>query len=162
MAAAIGRRGRRKATQIVSGIDNITRKISRFQSNIKKDWCACVDSSIPAFSMSAGVREGYVAAKKRGVRMRYVTEITTDNAGHCKELAGFVELRHLDGVRGSFAVSEGEFVAGIRGKKSLKKLVYSNVPELVAHQRDLFETLWETAAPAAGRIKALEQLQERR
>jgi hypothetical protein len=111
--------------------------------------------------MSGGIREGYVAAKKRGVRIRYVTEITADNAGHCKELAGFVELRHLAGVRGSFAVSEGEFVAGIRGKKYLKKLVYSSVPEMVTHQRGVFETLWETAAPAAGRIKALEQ-QERR
>lgn len=144
------------ATIVVSGAGNIASTIARFQSNIKKDWCACVDSSIPAFSMSDGIRQGYVSAKKRGVRMRYVTEIIPENLTHCRELMAFVELRHIDGVRGSFAVSEGEFVAGIQGKKApLAKLVHSNVKELVAHQRDAFETLWENAMPAKSRIKEL-------
>ncbi|HEU4984640.1 MAG TPA: hypothetical protein VFT58_03280 [Nitrososphaera sp.] len=143
-------------TKVISVAGNIARAIAKFQSNIKKDWCACVDSSIPAFSMSDGIRQGYVAAKKRGVRIRYVTEITAQNLGHCKELMEFVELRHLSGVRGSFAVSETEFVAGIRGKKALAKLVRSNVKEVVAHQRDVFETCWDNATPAARRIKELE------
>jgi hypothetical protein len=143
-------------TQVILGTGNIARAIAGFQSNIKKDWCACVDSSIPAFSMSDKIRQGYVDAKERGVRIRYVTEVTADNVKHCKELSEFVELRHLAGVRGSFAVSEREFVAGIRGKTSLKKLIYSNMPELVAHKRDVFETFWEIAVPAADRIKELE------
>ncbi|MEO9363111.1 MAG: hypothetical protein ABI348_04340, partial [Nitrososphaera sp.] len=99
---------------MISGADSIARAIAKFQSNIKKDWCACVDSSIPAFSMSDGIKQGYVSAKNRGVRIRYVTEITAHNLESCRELIEFVELRHLAGVRGSFAVSETEFVAGIR------------------------------------------------
>ncbi|WP_148699942.1 hypothetical protein [Candidatus Nitrososphaera evergladensis] len=153
--------GRKKnKTAVISGTSNIARTIADFQSNIRKDWCACVDSSIPAFSMSDGIRQGYVLAKKRGVRIRYVTEITAENLEYCKELMTFVELRHFAGVRGSFAVSETEFVAGIRGnnkkKTPLAKLVYSNVKEVVAHQRDAFETLWENATPAVRRIKELE------
>jgi hypothetical protein len=143
-------------TEVISGAGNIARAIAGFQSNIKKDWCACVDSSIPAFSMSDGIKQGYIAAKKRRVRIRYVTEVTAGNLEKCKELRKFVELRHLAGVRGSFAVSETEFVAGIRGKKALAKLVHSNVKEVVAHQRDAFETLWENAAPAKLRIRELE------
>lgn len=143
-------------TAVIRGAGRIAKAIAGFQSNIKKDWCACVDSSIPAFSMSDGIKQGYISAKKRGVRIRYVTEITAENLEHCKELMTFVELRHLAGVRGSFAVSETEFVAGIRGKKALAKLVRSNVKEVVAHQRDAFETLWENATPAKRRIKELE------
>ncbi len=49
---------------------NIADAIAKFQSNIREDWCACVDYSIPAFSMSPKIRQGYVAAKERGVRIR--------------------------------------------------------------------------------------------
>jgi hypothetical protein len=68
----------------------------------------------------------------------------------------FVKLRHLYGVQGSFAVSGTEFVAGIRGKKMLAKLVYSNVREVVEHEQDAFETLWKNAESARIRIENLQ------
>ena len=143
------------ATLVITGIGDITAAIAKFQSNIKKSWCACVDSSIPAFSMSDAIKQGYIAAKKRGVQIRYITEITDGNVDHCKELQKFAELRHLGRVSGSFAVSESEFVAGLRGKKTLERLVYSDEKELVKSQQDIFETLWENAIPAQDRIKQL-------
>lgn len=139
---------------VISG-DGITGAIAKFQSNIKKSWCACVDSSIPAFSMSDAIRQGYDDAKKRSVRIRYVTEITRENIRHCKELMQFAELRHLDGVRGSFAVSEGEFVAGISVNGSIERLIYSNVAEMVAHQQQVFETLWAAGTPAEKKMREL-------
>lgn len=142
-------------TRIITGIDNITKAIARFQSSIKKSWCACVDSSIPAFSMSEKIRQGYIDARRRGVRIRYITEITQDNLSYCKELMKYVKLRHLGNITGSFAVSESEFVAGIRGKTTLKKLIYSNVREIVAHQQSVFETLWENGTPAKERMQEL-------
>jgi hypothetical protein len=141
-------------TLVLSG-DKITGAIAKFQSKIKKSWRACVDSSIPAFSMSGAIRKGYSDAKMRGVRIRYVTEITKENLQHCKELMQFAELRHLDGVRGSFAVSESEFVAGISPNGSIEKLVYSNVAEMVEHQQQVFETLWGAGAPAERKIQEL-------
>lgn len=141
-------------TLVLSG-DGIAGAIAQFQSNIKKSWCACVDSSIPAFSMSDAIRQGYDDAKKRGVRIRYVTEITKENARHCKELMQFAELRHLDDVHGSFAVSEGEFVAGISVNGSIEQLIYSNVAEMVAHQQQVFETLWAAGAPAEQKMREL-------
>ena len=145
------------ATRVITGIGDITAAIAKFQSNIKISWCAHVDSYIPAFSMSDAIKQGYVAAKERGVRIRYITEVTSDNIEHCIELEKFVELRHIDNVAGSFAVSESEFVAGIRGEKALDKLVYSNEKELVQSQQDVFETLWENAIPVKDRIKELER-----
>lgn len=141
-------------TLIISG-DSIANVIAKFQSNIKKSWCACVDSSIPAFSMSSEIKKGYVDAKRRGVLIRYVTEITPGNIGHCRELMQFAELRHLAGVRGRFAVSESEFVAGISADGKLQKLVYSNVAEVVTHQQEVFEMLWAVAGSAEQRVKEL-------
>lgn len=143
------------ATRVISGIDNITSTIAKFQRNIKKDWCACGDSSIPAFSMSEKIKRGYVDAKGRGVRIRYVTQITKGNLVYCKELAKYVQLRHLARVDAIFAVSESEFVAGIRGKKTLARLIYSDAPDVVAHQRQVFETLWKNASPARRRMGEL-------
>jgi hypothetical protein len=143
------------ATRVIRGIDNITSTITRFQRNIKKEWCACADPSIPAFSMSGKIKQGYIDAKGRGVRIRYVTQITKGNLVHCKELTKYVQLRHLDSVKASFAVSESEFVAGIRSGKTLDRLVCSDSPEVVAHQRAAFETLWENAVSARRRMGEL-------
>lgn len=145
------------ATQVITGIDDITAAIAKFQSNIKNSWCACVDSWIPAFSMSDAIKQGYVASKGGGIRIRYVTEITSENAKQCIELEKFVELRHLGNVAGSFAVSESEFVAGIRGEKALEKLFYSNEKELVQSRQDVFGTLLENAMPEKDRFKELER-----
>ncbi len=41
-------------------------------------------------------------AKGRGVRLRFVTEITKDNLYRCKQAMKIAELRHLDEVRGNF------------------------------------------------------------
>ncbi len=141
-------------TVVVSG-DEIVVTIAKFQSNIKKNWCACVDSSIPAFSMSDAIKRGYIDAMKRNVKIRYITEITTDNLLHCKELLQFAELRHLTGVRGSFAVSEGEFVAGISLGGQIMRLIYSNVAEVVTHQHNVFEMLWTVAISAEAKMKEL-------
>jgi len=53
-----------------------------------------------------------VNLKNRGVKVRQITEITKENARYCKELVKNIdELRHLDGVKANFAVSETEYVA---------------------------------------------------
>ncbi len=55
------------------------------------------------------IKKAFLDAKSRGVELRYVTEITDDNISACKELMTIVdELRHLDGIKGNFMVSESE------------------------------------------------------
>jgi hypothetical protein len=106
--------------------------------------------------MSDRIKQGYILAKERGVRIRYVTEVTPENLEHCKELVKFVELRHLASVKGSFAVSEGEFVAGILGSGgTLSRIVYSDDRDLVSSQQDVFETMWANATPARARMARL-------
>ena len=67
----------------------------------------------------------------------------------------FAVLRHLGGVRGNFAVSNTEYVAGIKGRSGLSSLVHSDAKELVRQQRYIFDTLWKHAVPAKERIEHL-------
>ncbi|MFL6377556.1 MAG: hypothetical protein ACJ72R_08865 [Nitrososphaeraceae archaeon] len=54
--------------------------------------------------------------KRRGVKTRYITEINKDNINNCKQLMElFGEVRHLDGIRTNFSISEIEYLASITG-----------------------------------------------
>ena len=141
-------------TIVVTDEKEIVKAILEFQKNTMKIWYACVDSTLPSFSVGK-VKEGYIAAKKRGVRIRYITEITKDNLEYCSEIMNFAEVRHLDSVKGNFAVSDTEYVSGIKQGDSLVRLVKSTVGELVQQQRLVFETLWSQSIPAAERISKI-------
>lgn len=141
-------------TIVLTNEKEIVKAILEFQKNTRQVWYACVDSTLPSFSVGR-VKEGYVAAKKRGVKIRYITEITKDNLGYCIEIMNFAELRHLDGVEGNFAVSDTEYVSGVKQGDSLVRLVRSTVVELVEQQRLVFETLWNQSIPAAERMSKI-------
>lgn len=141
-------------TQVLSDEAKIVKAIEQFQANTKTFWGACVDSTLPSFSVGR-VKQGYFDAKRRGVRIRYITEITKNNLPYCMEIMQFAELRHLDGVTGNFAVSDTEYVAGVKRGSTLASLVQSDVKELVQQQRHIFDTLWKQAVPAKERMEQL-------
>lgn len=98
-------------------------------------------------------------ARKRGVKLRYITEITKDNLPYCKRQLDLVdELRHLSKVKGNFLMSESEFIASheISPRHPITEGFYSYVKKIVKLENYVFETLWENATPALERIKQLE------
>jgi two-component system, OmpR family, sensor histidine kinase VicK len=94
-----------------------------------------------------------------GVKIRQIVEITKDNLQYCKELMNYVELRHMDNVRGNMAISETEYVATAvsKGSTPVTQTIYSNVKAFLEQQRYFFENLWSKAIPAEQRIKELEE-----
>ena len=55
------------------------------------------------------------------------------------------ELRHLDGIKGNFMISESEYLAPLilfRKGEVASQIVYSNIKEVVEHQQYVFDTLW--------------------
>jgi ElaB/YqjD/DUF883 family membrane-anchored ribosome-binding protein len=107
------------------------------------------------------IRNAFVQAKNRGVRLRYLTEITSQNISYCKDLLSAVsELRHLDGIKGNFMISESEYLAPVvlfeKGKVAAQ-IIYSDVKELVKEHEYVFDTLWSKAISAQQRIKAIEE-----
>lgn len=119
---------------------------------------ACVDYTRPSLAINIPVlRKVFLNAKKRGVRLRYVTEITEDNISYCKQLLRMVyELRHLDGIKGNFYISENAYLAPAtyheKGKPA-EQIIYSNVNEIVQHQRYVFDSFWNRAISAEQRIR---------
>lgn len=60
----------------------------------------------------------------------------------------FDELRHLDGIKGNFLVSETEYLgigAALDETKPVQQLVYSNIKTIVEQQQYIFDTLWNKA-----------------
>jgi len=134
----------------------------QFASNAENKIDACVDYTRP--SLIVEIRElkrAFYAAKKRGVRLRYITEITAENVSFCKELSTSIvnELCHLDGIKGNFYVSETEYIApaALHEKdKPSSQIIHSNMKEIVEEQQYIFDTLWNKSIPAQYKIKEIE------
>jgi two-component system sensor histidine kinase VicK len=107
------------------------------------------------------IKKAFLDAKSRGVRLRYLTEITKDNIDYCKVLTTIVDdLRHLDGIKGNFMISETEYLAPLilyeKGKVA-SQVIYSNAEEIVEQQQYIFDTLWRKAIPADQKIREIEE-----
>ncbi len=109
------------------------------------------------------IKEARIKAKNRGVKFRYVTEVTPKNISHCKEIIKYfgAEIRHLDDVKGNFEISDNgkEYVAvaNIQEAKPLKQLIYSNVKEIGEQQQYIFDTLWNKTISFDEKIKEIEE-----
>ena len=74
-------------TQIFRGAKNATEAIIKFVEKVDGEINACLDSTGPSVMLGVeSIKNARLDAKKRGVRLRYVTEITTDNINYCKEM----------------------------------------------------------------------------
>src|SRR5215218_193001 len=99
------------------------------------------------------------AARARGVKLRYITEITKENFPYCKRLLDMVdELRHLDRVMGNFITSDSEFIVSldISPENPITEVFYSNVDRVVKLNHYVFETFWNYAMPAEIKISQRE------
>jgi len=98
-------------------------------------------------------------ACNRGVKIRYLSEITKNNINYCKDLMEIAELRHLDEVKGGMTINETEYIATahLQEAKPVAHLIYSNVKEIVEQQQLVFESFWSKSIPAEQKIKEIEE-----
>ncbi|HZA07762.1 MAG TPA: HAMP domain-containing sensor histidine kinase, partial [Nitrososphaeraceae archaeon] len=151
-----------ETTQILYGAENIIKfNLQRF-SRIKEKHDAFLNSAWPSviFTVAEPIKTALIDLKKKGIKQRLITEITCDNIAYCRELLKFMEIRHLDGIKGNFSVSdEREYVAiaTIRKEQDIDQLIFTNVKQIVEQHQYLFETLWNKAIPSEDKIKEIEQ-----
>jgi two-component system, OmpR family, sensor histidine kinase VicK len=138
-----------------------THAIAEGMLSARKKIDMCVDATAPTVGIKLEIlKEAKIKAKKKGVRIRYITEITKDNISYCRELAEIVELRHLDNIQGNFGLSEREYcmaIAPIEKEKPVTQVIYSNAKQVIRQHHTLFETLWSKAIPAKLKIKEIEE-----
>jgi len=153
----------RERTVVLYGTDNVITNELRFFSETKIRIDTCMDYTRPALAIGTeAIRKSFVGAKRKGVRLRYLTEITNDNLSYCKEIMSMVdEVRHLDGIKGNFMISESEYLAPITSRDKIKPAntydIFSNVKEIVEHQQYVFHTFWDKAIPAEQKIREIEE-----
>ena len=149
-------------TEVLHGLEATFNRIFHVFSNIKNSWVVCADHTAPSVIIEVEqLKNEYSNLKRRGVKTRYITEVTKDNVHYCKEMMQFLtELRHLDGVKGNFGISDNTTYmasAVMQEAQPLSKLIYSNAKQIVEQHQYLFETLWNKATPAQQKIKEIEE-----
>ena len=138
--------------------NEIENALDSFASRARREIDVCSDRQSLAAMVASG-ELGKILAKGTvaGFRVRYLTEITKENETYSRELAKKVELRHLDGVTGNFAISDTREYVGplVTDDGRLGQVIYSNAKPLFEQHRYLFDTLWERAVPAENRLGEL-------
>src|SRR5215207_6620750 len=149
---------RHERTEILIGPEVTTNQAWEFFSYVYKKLDVCASSAATPIAMTI-FRDAYKSMKSRGIKIRWVTDITKDNLTHCKDLMQYAEVRHISSLNGNFAVSETEYIAAATIKEGLPipKLIYSNSKEMVEQHQYLFLALWDKGVPAEHRIKEIEQ-----
>ncbi len=157
-----GQEGKEEFTKVLYGVQTVINTVLQFLYETNTTIYACVDYTRPSLAIDIQVlKEAFLNAKKRGIKLRYITEITKDNISYCRELLTMVdELRHLDGIKGNFYISEKGYLAPAtfheKGKPA-SQIIYSNVKEFVEHQGYVFDSFWSRAIPAEQRIREIEE-----
>ena len=148
-------------TKVYYGPENATDAILKFIDRAKVKIDSCINSVAPSVMIEVdAIREKRVdSVKNRGLKLRYVTDITKDNVEYVREMLGFSEIRHLDGLKGNFEVADQKeyvAVATLQAAQSIPQLLFSNLPEIVEQQQFVFDSFWNRALPAEHRIKEIE------
>jgi signal transduction histidine kinase len=144
-------------TQVLYGVENAVKLFSRvvYAADIVID--ICDDDIISHTANTLKIFEKRVL--EAGSKIRYITEIKKDNIKYCKEMMKVGQVRHLDGIRTNFVVTDTEYTSSaiMQQVDAHPEIVYSNVRSIVEQQQYLFENLWNKAIPAERRINEIEE-----
>ena len=148
-----------ETTEILRGVEDTTRAVVLFLTNA--NWVSvCADSLAPSVAMGVEpIKECYENLKSREVKVRWITEITKDNLPYCRALMQYAELRHLDGIKGNFGVSDTAYIATATLNKAqpVAELIYSTAKSVIEQNKNVFDTLWSKAVLAQDRIREIEE-----
>jgi hypothetical protein len=94
-----------ETTEVLYGNESIQRRVLEGFSQVKEELDGCVDHSELAMNVTyEAIRNGFLQLKKKGVRLRTITEITPDNISYVKKLMELFEVRHVTGVKSNFGI----------------------------------------------------------
>jgi two-component system, OmpR family, sensor histidine kinase VicK len=151
-------------TSTIYGVENTVSASLNCFAQAKESYDSCGDFTLPYVIMTTEpIKDAYLELLKRGIKTRFITEITEKNIAQSKELMKIVyELRHLVGVKGNFGVSESDYIATAtqqrEGRRPIsQQLIHSNARAMIEQQQYFFQTLWDKATPAQIRIREIEE-----
>ncbi|MGH9985524.1 MAG: histidine kinase dimerization/phospho-acceptor domain-containing protein, partial [Nitrososphaeraceae archaeon] len=147
-------------TEILYGQENIVRHFLHDLKYAQERFDSCTDFTGPSLFVDSPIWSDYAELPKRGIRLRFITEITRENMKYCEKLRRVCELRHLEKVKGNFGIIDGRsYGAGSSAEEGQApaQLIRSNIRAFVEQQQYFFETLWSKALPAERRIEQIQR-----
>jgi hypothetical protein len=89
-------RPKKEDTLVFYGVDTVIDTVIQFLNQTNKIVYACVDQTRPILALDISLlKKAFEDAKRRGVKLMYITEITKDNISYCKQLMEIThEFRH--------------------------------------------------------------------
>jgi len=152
-----------KKTEVLYGEENIMNSILQFLSGEDRI-DACGDSNAPALLLKVYKKLMENAKKEQGgIRLRFLTDIDSENINYCKELMKFAEVvRHVEGIKANFAVRNTDYIGIVTSNVEIQPsiqshIIYSNVKGIIEQQQYLFNSLWDKSVPAEQRIEEIER-----
>jgi len=152
-----------KKTEVVYGEEKIMNTILQFLSGEDRI-DACGDSNTPAFILKVYKKLIENAKKEQGgIRLRFLTNIDSENINFCKELMKVAEVvRHVEGIKANFAVRKTDYIGIVTSNAEIQPsiqshIIYSNVRGIIEQQQYLFNSLWDKSIPAEQRIEEIER-----
>ena len=145
---------------VLQHFQQVTDSLLGFLRNAKESIEVCIEpASVFVVVSFPPYLQGCLDAKRRGVAIKIVTEITAENMGYCKQIMKFAELRHIAGIKGNFGVTETEYITSaiLQKEEPATQIIYSNAREVIEQQRYIFRSFWSKAIPANQRIKEIEE-----
>jgi len=149
------------ATRIFYG-EEIILIAEKFVRTCKRDLNICINKNMLSVIVNfPAITRFYEVLHRNSVKIRIVTEITSDNLGYWNQnnYKYGIEIRHLSDINGNFAISDdSEYLAStvIHESKPLSEMIHSNVKEIVEQNKLVFETFWKNAIPVEQKIKEIE------
>lgn len=150
---------------MVTGSKNILKFYFSLINHLEKEVKCCYDYSGPILIRTTPpIWENNLKVDKRGIKVRFLTEIRAENLQYCKKMLEeikHIEMRHMDGVKGNFVLHDDKeyflpyFVGKIEDPESRNALYCTQKEMVEAHL--FMESLWRQPTPAQLRIKELEE-----
>ncbi|HET7389886.1 MAG TPA: ATP-binding protein, partial [Nitrososphaeraceae archaeon] len=154
-----------KRPKILHGIQNANRAILQSISKSKSEIDICGNHIIQLIE-SELFKKALSDARARGVRVRCIIEITKVNIYCYKKLMKLVQIRHLDGLKAKFILTNTKCLSitatttnALQERKTVPQIMYIDTMQIVEQYHQIFDTLWNNATTisAQERIKQIEE-----
>ncbi|MGC1131439.1 MAG: HAMP domain-containing sensor histidine kinase [Nitrososphaeraceae archaeon] len=150
-------------TEVIQGPENILNFILPRYSYIKECIDACFDYSGPSHvTTTEPVWQELVKLQKRGIKIRFLTDIRKENIIYCKKFLTLKnsDIRHLDSVKGNYGIADRRecFEHAVNKEGELPThAIFTTVRGIVDTRQFLFDDLWKRSMPAKDRMKEIEE-----
>jgi two-component system, OmpR family, sensor histidine kinase VicK len=131
--------------ELLNSPEDVIKLVLRLSPKVRNSLDGCFDYTGPSIQVETKpVWNEIINLYKRGVRLRFITEVTSKNIHYCKEMMKYVEIRHLEAVKGNFGIQDGQHYLGHIIQKEgepPRQLFHVSIKGFVKQQQYLFDNL---------------------